>query len=73
VVVAYQDAIGEDRVGAALLPAGTAGVVIHDGWSAPVARAAASGQASFDDVRIRDGSLRDLGAPDEAQAWGQAS
>jgi alkylation response protein AidB-like acyl-CoA dehydrogenase len=52
VALTYQDDVGEDRYGFALVPSGAAGVVFHDEWDALGMRASASGSVSFDDVRV---------------------
>jgi hypothetical protein len=68
VTVAYQDAIGDERLGLAVVPADATGVVLHAGWRSPTVRAAASGYVTLDAVRIRDHALLDVAA-----TFGQAS
>jgi alkylation response protein AidB-like acyl-CoA dehydrogenase len=49
---------GRQLYGYALVPRGTAGVVVHDDWDALGMRASGSNSVSFDDVRLPRSALR---------------
>ena len=58
VAVTYTDAEGVERYAYAMVPTGTAGVVIHDDWDALGMRASGSHSISFDGVELREAGVR---------------
>ena len=56
--VRYADAEGRDRYGYAFIPAGAAGVTVHDDWDALGMRGSGSSSVTFDGVEIDAEALR---------------
>jgi alkylation response protein AidB-like acyl-CoA dehydrogenase len=58
VAVTYADADGVERYAYAMVPTGTAGVVIHDDWDALGMRASGSHSISFEGVELSESGVR---------------